>query len=92
MTQNSGKMGATFMAKWIAVEKARAELRHVFVCPNVAGRTKERITPSKRARAGSLVIVDWLQVARTCIFRAFGFLMACRLSLLVLRICFVFSS
>ena len=48
-----------FMAKWIAAEKARAGLRHVvIVCPNVTGRTKERITQSKRARAGSLAIVD----------------------------------
>ena len=36
-----------FMAKWIAV-----------ICPNVTGKTKERISPSKQARAGSLVIVD----------------------------------
>ena len=32
------------MAKWIAEEKAKAGLRHaVAVCPNVTGRTKERI-------------------------------------------------
>ena len=31
------------MAKWIAAEKARAGLRHAVVCPNVTGRTKERI-------------------------------------------------
>ena len=42
-----------FMAKLIAAEKARAVL-----CPNVTGRTKERIVQSKRARAGSLAIVD----------------------------------
>ena len=42
-----------FMAKWIAAEKARAGLRYVVVCPNVTGRTKERIAQSKRARAGS---------------------------------------
>ena len=47
-----------FMAKWIAAEKAKAGLRHAVVCPNVTGRTKERITQSKRALAGSLVIVD----------------------------------
>ena len=46
------------MAKWIAVEKVRAGLRHAVVCPIVAGRTKERIAQSKRARAGSLAIVD----------------------------------
>ena len=49
-----------FMAKWIAAEKARAGLRHAYavVRPNVTGRTKERIAQSKRARAGSLAIVD----------------------------------
>ena len=47
-----------FMAKWITAEKARAGLRHAFVCPNVTGRTKERIAQSKRARAGSLALVD----------------------------------
>ena len=47
-----------FMAKWITAEKARAGLRHAVVCPNVTGRTKERIAQRKRARAGSLAIVD----------------------------------
>ena len=47
-----------FMAKWIATEKFRGGLRHAVVCPNVRGRTKERISQSKRARAGSLAIVD----------------------------------
>ena len=42
-----------FMAKWIAAEEARAGLRHavLIVCPNVKGRTKDRIAQSKRARA-----------------------------------------
>ena len=61
-----------FMAKWIAAEKARAGLRHAAVCPNVTGRTKDRIAQSKRTCAGSLTIVDQPQVARTCILRAFG--------------------
>ena len=49
-----------FMAKWIAVEEARAGLllRHAVVCPDVTGRTKERIAQSKRARAGSLALID----------------------------------
>ena len=47
-----------FMAKWIVAEKARAGLRHAIVCPNVTGKTKERIAQSKRARAGSLALVD----------------------------------
>ena len=34
-----------FMAKWIAAEKVRAGLRHAVVvqCPNVAGRTKDKM-------------------------------------------------
>ena len=47
-----------FMAKWIAAEKAKAGLRHAAICPNVTGRTKERIAQSKRARTGSFALVD----------------------------------
>ena len=47
-----------FMAKWIVAEKIKAGLRHAVVYPNVARRTKERIAQSKRARAGSLALVD----------------------------------
>ena len=47
-----------FMAKLIAEEKVKAGLRHAVVCPNVTGRTKKRISQSKRARAGSLTLVD----------------------------------
>ena len=54
--QNEG--AEHFMAKWIAAEKTKAELRHAVVCPNMTERTKERIAQSKRARAGSLVLVD----------------------------------
>ena len=46
------------MAKWIVAEKTKAGLRHAVVCPNVMGKTKERIAQSKRARAGSLALVD----------------------------------
>ena len=46
------------MAKWIAGEEARAGLWHAVVDPNVMGRTKERISQSKRARAGSIALVD----------------------------------
>ena len=60
-----------FMAKWIVAEKAKARLRHAVVCPNVTRRTKEGISQSKRARPGSLALVDYPQVARTCILRAF---------------------
>ena len=47
-----------FMVKWIVAEKAKARLRHAEVCPNVTGRTKERIAQSKRACVGSLALVD----------------------------------
>ena len=47
-----------FKAKLITAEKARAGLRHAVACPNVTGRTKKRMAQSKRARAGSLAIVD----------------------------------
>ena len=47
-----------FMARWIAAEKVRTGLRHAVVCPNVTVMTKERIAQSKRARAGSVAIVD----------------------------------
>ena len=40
-----------FMAKWIALEKAKAGLRHAMVvCPNVTRRTKERIAQSSSRR------------------------------------------
>ena len=41
-----------FMAEWIPAEKAKAGLRHAIVCPNVTGRTEERI-----AKASGLVLV-----------------------------------
>ena len=47
-----------FMAKWTAAEKVRTGLRHAVVHPNVTGRIKERIAQRKRARAGSLALVD----------------------------------
>ena len=40
------------MVKWIAAAKARARLRYAVVCPNVTGRTKERV-----AKASRLVLV-----------------------------------
>ena len=59
------------MVKQVAVAKARAGLRHTVVCPKWMGRTKERKAQSKRARAGSLAIVDYPQVTRICILQAF---------------------
>ena len=59
------------MDKLIAEEKARAGLWHAVASPNVTGRTEEKMAQSKRARAGSLAIVNYLQevVARTCILQ-----------------------
>ena len=48
----------SFKAKWIAAGKVRAALRHEVVCPNVTGRTKHRMSPSKCVRSGSLATVD----------------------------------
>ena len=46
------------MAKWIAAGKVKAGLRYsVVVCPNMTGRTTDRISQSKRVRPGSLVII-----------------------------------
>ena len=47
-----------FMAKWIAAARARTGLWDAVVCPNVTGRIKKTIAQSKRARDGSLAIVD----------------------------------
>ena len=46
------------MMKSIAAEKANAGLRHAVVCPNMTGRTKERVAQSEWTRAGSLALVD----------------------------------
>ena len=72
MAQDGGTRGGTFHGEYIVAEEARAGLRHAVVCPNVmmSGRTEERIAQSKRARAGSLAIVDEPHVARICILRA----------------------
>ena len=57
--QDGGTRGGTFHGEMDrCAEKAEAGLRHAVVYPNVTGRTKKRIAQSKRARAGSLVIVD----------------------------------
>ena len=49
----TAKHGAEFfMTKWIAAERARVALRHAAICPNVTGRTKERVAQSKRVRTG----------------------------------------
>ena len=52
------------MAKWIAAEKVRAGPRHAVVCPNVTGRTKDRIAQNKRSCAGLLAVVDYIHMWR----------------------------
>ena len=63
-----------FMAKWIAADKVGAGLRHAAVCPNVTGRTKDRMAQSKRVRAGSLAVVDqlWSHVCFISCFVSFS--------------------
>ena len=57
--RRTAELGAEhFTAKWVVAEKVKAGLRHAVVCPNVTERTKKRIAQSKRARAGSLALVD----------------------------------
>ena len=58
MAQNGRTRGRTFHSKMGRAEINKAGLRHAVVCSNVTGRTKERISQSKRARAGSLALVD----------------------------------
>ena len=67
-----------FMAKWFAAEKVRAGLRHAVECPNVTGRTKDRIAQSKRFWAGSLAISSGRFVCR------------CHVVFLWCYVCFVF--
>ena len=38
-----------FMAKWIAAEKVRAELRHAVACPDVTGRKNQEENSPKQA-------------------------------------------
>ena len=58
MAQNGGTRGETFHGEMDRCREANAGLRYAVVCPNVTGRTKERMAQSKRIRAGSLVLID----------------------------------
>ena len=59
IAQNGGTRGGKFQCKMNRCrEKAKAGLRHAVVCPKGTGRTKEGISQSKRARDGSLALVD----------------------------------
>ena len=58
MAHNGRTRGGTFHGEMDRCSKTKAGLRHAVICPNGTGRTKERIAQSKRARAGSLALVD----------------------------------
>ena len=79
-----------FMVKWIAAEKTGAGLRRAVSCTNMAGRIKDTTAQSNRLQASSLAIVDYPQVVRTCILRAFGLRLSCCLSLVLRLFCFLF--
>ena len=55
MAQNGGTRGGTFHGK---MDRCRESQGWTTACPNVTGRTKKRTAQSKRARAGSLALVD----------------------------------
>ena len=59
MTQSGGTRGGTFH---VEMDRCRENQGWTtacsVVCPNVTGRTKEKIAQSKRARAGSLALDD----------------------------------
>ena len=59
MAKNGGTRGGTFHGEMGRCRESQGwTTRHAVVCPNATGRTKQRIAQSKRARAGSLALVD----------------------------------
>ena len=56
--RRTAEQGARHYGTMDRCRKNKAGLRNAVVCPNVTGGTKERIAQSKRARAGSLALVD----------------------------------
>ena len=72
MAQNGRTRGGTFHGE---MDRCRESQGWTTACSGISerdGKDKDRIAQSKRARAGSLALVDKPQVARTCILRAFG--------------------
>ena len=68
MAQNGRTKRGPFHGK---MDRSRESQGWTTACSSMSERrTKEKIAQSKRARAGSLAIVDKPQVARTCIPRA----------------------
>ena len=58
MTQDVGTGEERFMTEGIAAENTWVGLPYAVVSPNVTEITQEMIAHNKRARAGSLAIVD----------------------------------
>ena len=60
MAQNGRTRGGTFHGEMDRCRGSQGWTTacNAVVCPNVTGGTKERISQSKRARAGSLALVD----------------------------------
>ena len=85
IAQDGGTRGGTL----VAAEKARAGLRHAVVCPNVTGRTKERIAQSKRARAGSLALVDYYSHKWRELISSGRLVCRCHVVFLSCYICFI---
>ena len=74
MAQDGGTTGGMFHGEMDRYRQSQGwTTRHALVCPNVTGRTNERIAQSKRVHAGSLaIVVDEPQVARMFVVRAFA--------------------
>ena len=72
MAQNGRTRGGTFHGEMDRCRESQGWTTACSGMPERDGKDKERIAQSKRARAGSLALVDKPQVARTCILRAFG--------------------
>ena len=71
IAQDGGTRGGTFHGEMDRCRESQGWTTACsVVCLNVTGRAEERIDQSKRARAGSLAIVDEPQFALTCILRA----------------------
>ena len=60
MAQNGRTRGGAFHGEIgrSLQRKPRPDYGIQWVCPNVTGRTNERLVQSKRARAGSFALVD----------------------------------
>ena len=65
MAQNGGTRGGTFDDELVRCRESQGWTTSCSRMPERDGKDQEGIAQSKRARAGSLALVDELQVART---------------------------